>query len=89
MSRATVGSAQTELEGLRNENRELRVERDKMKALLEWITAVSGKTFARRGDAASLADDEAVHMVLGRIEEDLGEEFVKSNENKKLTSRRR
>jgi|HubBroStandDraft_6_1064221.scaffolds.fasta_scaffold1000474_2 hypothetical protein len=61
---------------------------DKLRAFLNWVAAVCGKTYARKGDAFSLADDEAHHKILDRIEEEFGEKVILENEDKKLSSLR-
>jgi hypothetical protein len=88
-SRGSVGLAVApEIERLRGENEELRAENKKLWAFVDWVATVSGKTFARKGDAATLADDEGHHRLLDRLEEEFGEETIIRNQDKKLTSRR-
>ena len=87
MSRATVGSAaQHQVAGLRTEIEELKRQNKNLWAVIDWVAAVSGKTFARKGDSAMLADDEAHHKILDKIREELGEEVITRNQDRKLTS---
>ncbi|HEY6327850.1 MAG TPA: hypothetical protein VI756_00835 [Blastocatellia bacterium] len=60
----------------------------KYRTCLGKIVAVCCKTYARMGDAATVADDEALGIILDTIEDEMGESFILENKNKKVTVRR-
>lgn len=58
----------------------------RLSKLPERIAAIIGKTYAERGDACELADDEAVGMIRDLLFE-LDPEIIERNKNKRLSRR--
>jgi hypothetical protein len=54
--------------------------------LPERIAAILGKTYAVRGDDATLADDQALMMIRDELD-DYDEKIIERNKNKRLTRR--
>lgn len=53
---------------------------------LDIVAAIIGKTYAEQGDAATLADDEALMMVRDEIFE-IDDTAIARNKNKRLSRR--
>jgi hypothetical protein len=79
-----------ELARRRNLRREIPMDAEKyalrLAKLPDRIAAVIGKTYAVRGDAFEMADDQAVMMIRDLIDE-LDETLIERNKNKKLARR--
>lgn len=56
----------------------------KLTKLPDRIAAIVGKTYAEQGDAASLADDEALMMIRDYLTE-LDDTLIPRNKNKRLS----